>query len=57
MEGLLDEVGLAKFLKVSFTTLWRLRKAGMPYMRVGGSVRYNLRSVLDWLEEKERKVI
>ena len=50
MSNLLTERELSKFLKVSIVTLYRLRLSGMPYIRVGGQLRYELDVVLKWLD-------
>lgn len=34
---------------VSRTTLWRLRQQGLPHVRIGRGVRYDVREVLAWL--------
>lgn len=55
MSSLFTDRELSRFLKVSDVTLWRLRLSGMPYIRVGGQIRYDLEKVLGWLnlERKE----
>lgn len=50
MSNLLTERELSKFLKVSIVTLYRLRLSGMPCIRVGGQLRYDLSAVLKWLD-------
>ena len=52
MSSLFTDLELSKFLKVSDVTLWRLRLSGMPYIRVGGQIRYDLEKVLEWLNLK-----
>lgn len=54
MSSLFTDRELSRFLKVSDVTLWRLRLSGMPYIRVGGQIRYDLEKVLGWLN-LERK--
>jgi excisionase family DNA binding protein len=53
MATILTDRELSRYLKVGYTTLYRLRRAGMPYIRVGGSIRYDLEAVFNWLEERE----
>ena len=45
----------ARLCGLSTSSLRRLRhgKAGPPYMRLGSSIRYSLRSVRQWLAEQE----
>lgn len=45
----LTERELTRALGLSRTTLWRLRKAGLPTLAVGRSVRYDLEKVRIWL--------
>ena len=46
---------LAERLKVAQSTLWQwnLRSYGPPAVRVGGKLRYRLRSVESWEQEQE----
>lgn len=57
MEKLLTENELADFLGVSVLTVRRNRSAAPyrlpPHVKFGSSVRYQLRTVLKWLEEHE----
>lgn len=34
---------------ISRTTMWRLRQAGLPYVRIGRGIRYNPDQVMSWL--------
>ena len=45
----LTEDGVAKTFDISRTTLWTLRKKGLPHYRVGSLVRYDLNEVIEWL--------
>ncbi len=47
----LTEAELSEILKISRSTLWELRKEGMPHLRVRGQVRYVLEEVSAWLDE------
>jgi excisionase family DNA binding protein len=47
----LTESDLAEILKVSRSTLWELRKAGLPYRQVRGQIRYRLDEVNQWLDQ------
>ena len=55
MQVLLTDYEMSHYLHVSCTTLWRLRRAGMPYIRVGNSIRYHLDATVQWIESKERE--
>jgi site-specific DNA-cytosine methylase/predicted DNA-binding transcriptional regulator AlpA len=41
-----DELGLSR------STLWRLRQQGLPSLKVGGSIRYQLDDVRTWVEQR-----
>lgn len=56
MPTLFTEHELSKFLKVSSVTLYRLRLFGMPCLRVGGQLRYDLDAVLKWLQTEKEEV-
>jgi site-specific DNA-cytosine methylase len=45
----LSERELTRALGLSRTTLWRLRREGLPTLAVGRSVRYDLNKVSEWL--------
>lgn len=47
-----------KFLKISRTSLWRLRKCGkMPYYQIGsGTIRFKLSEILNFLNYAEAKM-
>jgi biotin operon repressor len=46
----LSEADMGIVLKVSRTTLWALRKEGLPFCKVRGQIRYRLNEVETWLE-------
>lgn len=53
--SLLTEQELCSALKVERVFLWKCRKNGMPFIRLGTKlVRYDLQEVLDWLKENGR---
>lgn len=43
---------LSKEIGVSRSTIYRLLKKGLPYYQVGGSKRFDLSEVRDWLQDK-----
>src|SRR5690242_7671038 len=45
----LTERELVRVLGLSRTTLWRLRKEGLPTLTVGRNVRYDIEKVRNWL--------
>jgi predicted DNA-binding transcriptional regulator AlpA len=50
MSNYMDDKELCTRLKLSRTTLWSLRKRGLPYKRIGGVIRYLAEDVDAWLE-------
>lgn len=48
---ILTTVELIQELKISRSHLWRLRKAGLPHLKVGGAVRFELPLVEQWLTD------
>lgn len=52
MKYFLSDKELSYLLSLSRVTLYRLRLSGMPYMRVGGQLRYDLDAVLEWLKSE-----
>jgi predicted DNA-binding transcriptional regulator AlpA len=51
MDTLLTQEDLCQYLKISTSSLWRLRThAGLPYLAIGGCLRYRLNEVEKWLQ-------
>jgi len=50
---MLTEKELLDELKISRTTLWRLKKKGMPSIKVGSSYRYDKNDVLKWVNNNQ----
>lgn len=50
---MLTEKEILKDLKISRTTLWRLKKDGLPCIKVGSSYRYDKSAVLRWVENNQ----
>jgi len=56
MEDLISEEELSEVLQVSRTTLWKLRKKGLPHIKAGKKVRYDVNEAIAWLKgQKEEK--
>lgn len=54
---ILTEKELCELLKVESVFLWKCRKNGMPYLRLGSKlIRYNLDDVLAWFESQNQNV-
>lgn len=44
---------LQEHLKVSSVTIWRWRKEGLPFKKLGPqSIRFDLEEVMKWLEKR-----
>lgn len=56
-DTLLDPRQAAEMIGVSPASLarWRVQGDGPPYLKLGGSVRYRLSSVEQWLTASERR--
>jgi predicted DNA-binding transcriptional regulator AlpA len=50
--NLLTTKDLQEMLKVTAVTIWRWRKEGMPFQKIGNSIRFKEREVIDWLNNK-----
>lgn len=53
-ETYLTERELCDWLKVSRTKVSSLRKEGMPFVKLGKSVRYDKDKIEKWMEEKSQ---
>lgn len=49
MQNLATEIDLIAHIKASRTTVWRLRQAGLPHIRMGRTIRYNLEDAVAWI--------
>lgn len=56
MEKLLKEKEILTYLDISRTTLWRLKKQGLPSYKVGDSYRYNPNTITQWLVSDEKEI-
>jgi len=45
---------VAKYLHVSLKTVFNLRKKGLPYVQVGGAVRFDPQEIKDYLINSRR---
>ena len=48
---MLTKKEIADHYKVSIPTIDRLMKEGLPFTKIGKSVRFNLETVEDWLKK------
>jgi len=57
MEKLLNPQELAEALDVRPGTIysWLSRGVDIPYVKIGGSVRFREKAVMEWLLQKERE--
>ncbi|MFX3627589.1 helix-turn-helix domain-containing protein [Campylobacter sp. LH-2024] len=50
IEKYMSEKDLSKFLNISVTSLWRLRKENkIPYIKIGKTIRYEKNAIIKWL--------
>lgn len=53
--GYLTAKELQEELNISRTTLWRLRKEGLPHQKIGHkTIRYDLEEVAKWLNKRNK---
>lgn len=45
---------LCEWLKIHENTAYNWRKLGMPYVKVGNTVRYDKEAIKKWLESQEK---
>ena len=45
---------VAKFLRVSLKTVFNLRKRGLPYVQLGGAIRFVPQEIRDYLANSRR---
>ena len=50
IDELLTDAEVQELLKMSRTTLWRLRKRGLPHLKIGGRYRYRKSELLRWMQ-------
>lgn len=50
---MLTKQQLAKQLNVSVSMIDKLMKKGMPYLKIGKAVRFDLEKVLVWIKEQK----
>ncbi len=53
-ESLLTKKELAEVLKISEVSVNRFLAKGMPHIKVGASVRFQLNEVLNWFKERSK---
>lgn len=53
---MLTEKELLDELKISRTTLWRLKKKGLPSIKVGFTYRYDRSAILDWIKDNQSHI-
>jgi excisionase family DNA binding protein len=51
-EKLINTNELSELLGVSIMTISRLRKKGMPSLKIGGSVRFDPAKINEWMQSK-----
>jgi excisionase family DNA binding protein len=46
---------LCEWLKITRRTIERWRKSGLPFYKIGSSVRFKKEEVLSWIEQNKNK--
>ena len=52
---MLNKKEIAAHYKISIPTIDRLMTQGLPFIKIGKSVRFNLEEVQTWLEGKQQE--
>lgn len=55
MEQYLNMKELTGLLQISRATVYRLKKRGLPFVKVGKSIRFSKEKVEDWLYEQKKE--
>jgi excisionase family DNA binding protein len=57
VEKLLTPLQLAEIFNVRVGTIysWKSRGVDIPYVKIGGTIRFREKAVMDWLMERERE--
>ncbi len=50
--GFMDTPEIAQLIKLSTKQVGRLRKEGLPFLKIGKLVRFNPEEVLQWLQHR-----
>lgn len=45
---------LAEFLKVSRQAIYNWRKIGLPFIKIGSRIRYDLEAVNEWIADQNK---
>ncbi|SHF60633.1 transcriptional regulator, AlpA family [Desulforamulus putei DSM 12395] len=54
-DELLTTDEICEWLKVTRRTIERWRKNGLPFFKIGSSVRFNKEEVLKWIEQNSKQ--
>ncbi len=55
MEQYLNMKDLTGLLKISRATVYRLKNKGLPFVKIGKSIRFSKEKVEDWLYEQKKE--
>jgi len=50
------EKDILKLFNISRTTLWRLKKKGLPHIKISGSIRYDIEHVREWVASEPSSI-
>jgi excisionase family DNA binding protein len=54
MKNYITTAELAESLKVTRQAIYNWRKKGLPFIRIGASIRYELQAVENWINEQNK---
>ena len=53
MNNLTLEKDVVEEFKISRSTMWKWRKKGLPHIRLGRKIFYNIDALIEWWREQE----
>ncbi len=48
---------VAEMLQVTRTTIYNLKKKGLPFIKIGKNIRFDQEEVVNWIKEKQKQTI
>jgi len=48
---------VAEMLQVTRTTIYNLKKKGLPFIKIGKNIRFDQEEVVNWIKEKQQQTI
>ncbi len=42
---------VAEMLGIAQSTVYKLKKQGLPYLKIGGSIKFDKKDLMEWIEK------